>query len=215
MKLEDAVRALRDEGGVPADDAEETRARVVAKLERGGRRRTRRPFVILSVAAALAAATASGAVRGLWFHRTRLLAMPTRASIALAPRETNVSPLGPVASAISLVEPPVVPATPHEPLPGLDALALYRVAHRLHFASRDPLAALSAWNDYLRVDPHGAFALEARYNRAVCLVRLGRVAEAREALAPLAADGGYRTTDARALLDALDTGPTGDKTQIE
>jgi len=46
--------------------------------------------------------------------------------------------------------------------------------------------------------------LEARYNRAICLVRLGRRAGARAALAPFAsgAYGGYRQEDARALLDA-------------
>ena len=47
--------------------------------------------------------------------------------------------------------------------------------------------------------------LEARYNRALCLVRLGRAAEARAALQPFA-DGTlvhYRAAEARALVQSL------------
>ena len=47
--------------------------------------------------------------------------------------------------------------------------------------------------------------LEARYNRALCLVRLGRAAEARAALQPFA-DGTlahYRADEARALVQSL------------
>jgi hypothetical protein len=87
--------------------------------------------------------------------------------------------------------------------------SLYADAHRAHFVARDPVAALRGWNAYLRTYPDGRFALEARYNRALTLVRLGQVAEARAALAPFAdgATGGYRQREARALLDALDGGP--------
>jgi hypothetical protein len=87
-----------------------------------------------------------------------------------------------------------------------DSLALFRNAHRLHFTAQDPAAALAAWDAYLREDPAGSLALEARYNRALCLVRLGRSHEAREALAPFAdgRNGGYRKAEARALLDMID-----------
>jgi hypothetical protein len=86
-------------------------------------------------------------------------------------------------------------------------LALYREAHRAHFVQRDSRAALAAWDRYLAAHPRGSFALEARYNRALCLVRLGRHDAARQALAPFAAGdvgGGYRRTEASALLEALD-----------
>jgi len=63
-----------------------------------------------------------------------------------------------------------------------DQLALYRRAHRAHFVQHEPAAALGAWEAYLRAAPRGRFAVEARYNRAMCLVRLGRTAAAREAL---------------------------------
>jgi hypothetical protein len=102
--------------------------------------------------------------------------------------------------------------------PGLDAaeaaehLSLYRRAHRLHFEAHDSAAALLAWDAYLRAAPEGRFAPEARYNRALCLLRLGRGAEAREALAPFAAGrfGDYRQAEAAALLDRLgETPPAG------
>lgn len=85
------------------------------------------------------------------------------------------------------------------------ALALYRHARQLHFAEQKPEAALAAWNAYLAADPHGPLAVDARYERALCLVRLGRKPEARAALEPFATGkyGSYRQDEARALLDAL------------
>jgi len=66
-------------------------------------------------------------------------------------------------------------------------------------------AALQAHEDYLRQFPRGRFAPEARYNRAVLLIRLGRYSEARRALEPFVegAYGNYRRTSARRLLEAL------------
>jgi TolA-binding protein len=109
--------------------------------------------------------------------------------------------------AVTRRAPPIRSAEPAPDLaPQVDALALYRAAHRLHFSGGDPSAALAAWDAYLREDPSGAFAPEARYNRGICLVRLGRAAEARNALEPFAngAFGAYRKNEARALLDVLD-----------
>ena len=104
---------------------------------------------------------------------------------------------------------PVEPA--HEPVPSPSAsaadphAALFAEAHRLHFAERDPARALAAWDRYLAVAPNGRFAPEARYNRALALVRLGRHAEARSELAAFASGtyGSYRREDAKALLAAL------------
>jgi len=86
---------------------------------------------------------------------------------------------------------------------------LYRVAHRAHFVEHDSERALAAWDSYLRAAPRGAFALEARYNRALCLVRLDRKAEARAALTPFAEGryGGYRKDDATKLIAALPAEP--------
>lgn len=86
-------------------------------------------------------------------------------------------------------------------------LASYRKAHALHFVEKRWDAALGAWNEYLADHGKGTFVVEARYNRAICLVKLGRKADARMALQPFAdgvVAGGYRKDEAKALLDALD-----------
>jgi hypothetical protein len=85
-------------------------------------------------------------------------------------------------------------------------LALYRIAHAAHFVDRDPARALAAWDAYLHAAPNGEFAPEARYNRALSLVRLGRAKEARSALEPFAngAYGGYRQAEASALLQRIE-----------
>jgi hypothetical protein len=96
-------------------------------------------------------------------------------------------------------EPERTPVDPRE-------RAAYRAAHTLHFESHDPAHAIEAWDSYLAAYPSGRFALEARYNRALCLVRLGRTSEAREALGPFVAGthGGYRQQEATELVQAID-----------
>jgi hypothetical protein len=93
--------------------------------------------------------------------------------------------------------------------PSPDPQALYAQAHALHFHGHDPARALAAWDRYLAVaslDIRGGLVLEARYNRAICLVRLGQREEARQALQPFADGrwGDYRRDDAQALLGELD-----------
>jgi hypothetical protein len=90
-------------------------------------------------------------------------------------------------------------------LPSAD-LALYRRAHELHFGGADRTVALGAWDAYLKAFPRGTFAPEARLNRAVCLVRLGRKAEAEGVLVDIergrfGADG---RRQARKILGALE-----------
>ena len=81
---------------------------------------------------------------------------------------------------------------------------LYRLAHEAHFTAHDYGRALTGWDAYLQAAPNGRFATEARYNRAICLLRLGRDTEARQALEPFASGKmGYRQTEARELLDEL------------
>ncbi len=84
---------------------------------------------------------------------------------------------------------------------------LYRSAHTKHFAERDYASALVAWDEYLQATPNGRLTLEARYNRSLCLLRLGREAEARTALEPFASGKlGYREKEARELLEELAAG---------
>jgi hypothetical protein len=92
-----------------------------------------------------------------------------------------------------------------EPSEGDAELGAYRSAHRLHFDGAGPAAALAAWDRYLADFPAGSFADDARFNRALCLIRLGRLADARSALTPFAAapSGSYRQTEAASLLQGL------------
>jgi TolA-binding protein len=103
------------------------------------------------------------------------------------------------------VAPEPLPVAP-EPAHDRD-LELYRHAHEKHFRARDFAAALRAWDLYLQAFPSGTFAVEARYNRAICLVRLGQKAEARRALLPFSKGEvarGYRQAEATELLKALE-----------
>jgi TolA-binding protein len=89
------------------------------------------------------------------------------------------------------------------PAPESAELALFRRAQALHL-KHDP-HAIEAWDAYLRVAPSSALAPEARYNRALGLVRASRFAEAKRALAPFAEGkyGAYRREEAQALLVRL------------
>ena len=104
------------------------------------------------------------------------------------------------------VEAAAAPPAPNDADAQLDA---YRAAHRAHFDGGSPAASLAAWDRYLADFPAGSFADDARFNRALCLIRLGRIAEARWALTPFAAvpPGSYRQTEATALLQGLGRAP--------
>lgn len=86
-----------------------------------------------------------------------------------------------------------------------DAHEVYRRAQAAHFKSHDLAEALRGYEAYLAAQPAGRFAVDARYNRALCLVRLGRRAEAQAELERFARGsyGGYRQADAQRLLAAL------------
>ncbi|HET9956894.1 MAG TPA: hypothetical protein VFQ61_20500 [Polyangiaceae bacterium] len=159
---------------------------------------------------------------------------PTRTTPTrnLAPVESVVPPTEPVATPLDAPTSPQAPEIPPSassgaapraggnPPPQLPAprasateqdagltreLDLYRTAHRAHFEQHDYVRALQGWDRYLRLMPNGRFAPEARYNRGVCLLRLGREAEAQQALAPFASGqyGEYRRSEAQAVIEAL------------
>lgn len=89
-----------------------------------------------------------------------------------------------------------------------EAFDLYKRAHRAHFQKHDCVAAISGYEAYLNAAPQGRFRLEASYNRALCLVRMGHREQARQALRPFAEGrfGTYRQSEAERLLDALAEG---------
>jgi hypothetical protein len=92
---------------------------------------------------------------------------------------------------------------PKPPAPEPAELALFRRAQSLHLA-HDP-RAIAAWDAFLRAAPSSALAPEARYNRALGLVRAHKYADARRALQPFAAGayGSYRKQEAQQLLERL------------
>lgn len=96
------------------------------------------------------------------------------------------------------------PAKPVEVAPSAE-LAAYRHAHELHFRGGDPKAAITAWDDYLKAYPKGSLAPDARYDRAILLVKVGRYADARAALLPFAnaAVGSYKQKEAAEILAAI------------
>lgn len=85
------------------------------------------------------------------------------------------------------------------------ATSTYAAAHQAHFIDRDWARALDLWNRYLALAPMGPLAPEAHFNRALCLLRQGRVHEAARELQPFAAGqwGGYRQGEAARLLEVM------------
>ncbi len=92
-------------------------------------------------------------------------------------------------------------STPFDP----EELALARAAHDLHFKESDPTRAAQAWERYLRAFPSGTFAIEARFNLALCWLKTGRRVEAERVLEQFASGslGSYRRTEASTLLRLL------------
>jgi TolA-binding protein len=226
-----SARALRETFGGASDLAASTRARVVSRAAARRRRNVRRTALLLPLAAILMLSTAWAAVTG---RLARVLSFPQHvaapaacsSSIHASPRPPAAAPTA-AASAIASTTPGPADASarpsssggppplhsassaPAQAPGGASATAeedLYAAAHRAHFVRHDPGAALRRWDAYLAAYPQGRFALEARYNRALTLVRVGRGEEARLALAPFAdgREGGYRQREARELLNAID-----------
>lgn len=98
-----------------------------------------------------------------------------------------------------------------------DAHAVYRRAHHAQFRDDEPARALAGYEKYLAQQPGGRFAVDARYNRALCLVRMGRMADARPVLDAFARGdfGGYRQKDAARLLLALGEAEQGSRGEAD
>jgi hypothetical protein len=203
---------------------------IVQEVRRGRRRRRLALMATLQIGLVLAGfgawATATGRLPIPFAPRPQ--AEPTRAAPARSARAsrpaTEAVPTEPPATEQVVPEPAtaVQPSTapriapprrlrapaaraiaPRAEAPA-DPEVVYGEAHDAHFVRHDYEAALAAWDRYLAL-PSAALAVEARYNRALALVRLQRRAEAVDALEPFAAGhyGGYRREEARALLSAL------------
>jgi hypothetical protein len=229
-----AIRAADDAEGHDGEDAElatATRLRVMRSIENRARSRHQLVGLATTIAILLGGtvswALATGHVATLWAPAPQPRIAPVVAPPAPPtppPRRHHVTTAEPrpappeAVTPPEQVPPPVTPVTPvpapprppHRAValpPAPPVEALYRRAHQLHFHGSDPAAAVAAWDAYLAAEPDGLFAVEARYNRALLLVRLGRYAEARAALVPFArgevVPEGYRQAEAEQIVERL------------
>jgi hypothetical protein len=167
-----------------------------AKSERHGSKPVEVPVALPVAPVPQAAAESPGPMTSAEVPVLRIDDLPRARAVSLERRGAAERP----------VPEPEAQAAPHASLPvDDDAPRLYAAAHHAHFVARDPAEALRAWDEFLAFAPDDPLAPEARYNRALTLVRLDRRAEARGALEPFAhgAYGSYRQREARALIDAL------------
>jgi hypothetical protein len=225
------VDALRARGSSDEELADATRIRLRRSLETRARTRMRavRALVIAGIVlgATGAWALSTGRAGALWSRiagddkpeaaePAHQISMRLEESVRA--NRSSVAPTGPAQLAVPDAGWPEVPATtlpapvprPAPTRPAAKPLPidpLYRAAHELHFRGRDHAATLAAWDAYLAAEPAGRFVLEARYNRALVLVRLDRYADARIALEPFArgeiTPAGYRQREATAILDRI------------
>jgi tetratricopeptide (TPR) repeat protein len=223
-----ATEALRMADGRPSNEPDPTMHRVLVTLRRSRSRRRHVVTVVLSLAAVLAGSTAwsmaSGRLPAAWKSAAAYFSRaPSPAASEVRSPKASV-PAAPIAAvpeprieaAEVPTEAPIAAASidrsrasskPAREKPSSDPFEpLYQRAHRSHFVDGDYTKALELWNDYLQSDPRGAFALEARYNRAIALLKVGQSTEAAAALRPFAdgSYGAYRQREAREIIDALE-----------
>jgi hypothetical protein len=228
VQLDDLIGAIRAADGDDPDLAEATQLRVRRSLESRARGRHRLVGVMTTLAilfvGTVSWALATGQVSALWTAvlpsreaPREIVPLPVR-----APKQRQAIVVAPVLPPESVPAPappldrppapaPVAPSPPLlAPVPGVVAPpveTLYRAAHDLHFHGGNPVLTLRAWDAYLAAEPNGRFSVDARYNRALTLIRLGRYAEARAALMPFARGAvepaGYRQREAGQLVERL------------
>lgn len=206
MTLEDATRALREEGAMDATRKRALRARVLATPKK------RTPRNVLRYAMPIAAVLAAASVWASVTRERRVAApiVPPIATTVIAPAD-SVTPVAPVvvttASAPVAIVSQVRPAITRPPPDDSEhrALRAYREAERLQFEDKDYARALGAWDRYIPLAGKSPLLVDAKWQRALCLVRLGRSEEAREALEPFVRGdlGAYRQDEARTILESL------------
>jgi hypothetical protein len=193
-------------------DGEATRARVLVAA--GGRARRRGAWRRTAVGVAIGVfAVLSGSAA--WTALGRWRAAPatmTPATVPVANTRALRSVVAPPIAVATSSQVSTVPATTRAQFVRRDdgEARAYGQAHVVHFIANAPAEALVLWDAYLRRYPRGTLVPEARFNRALCLLRLGRRDEALAALRPFAAGelGGYRQREAATLIDWSE--PTAD-----
>jgi hypothetical protein len=198
-RLDDSVRALRELTAQPRD-GEVTRARVLVVASANVHRR-RRLWRILPIVVVVGIAL--GSVAGAFTAGHHLWRSPVQTGLH---REASAGPTGGERSTPAALPAAATTAIESQPPPERgEEYALYARAHEAHFRGKIARAALAAWDEYLLHHPGGAFAPEAHFNRAICLLRLGRNASAAVTLRRFAQGrfAGYRRAEACALLRRL------------
>jgi hypothetical protein len=206
MKLDDHIDALRELDGDDHELAGATKLRVRRSLEHGHGMR-RHAGIVAALAVLLVAsaswALATGKIQKLW--RAPVVVEQVAATPPVSP--TPPTPTQKLEAPVELPPEPPAPPTPPKQTPNVAVVAgvspLYLKAHELYFHDASYDKALVAWDDYLAKEPSGQFAIEARYNRALCLIHLSRFQDAHDALLPFAdgevAPAGYRQDEAKRL----------------
>lgn len=231
LDLAAAVAAARRTADAVTSDAGATRRRIRETLERRRGGRTRRFTLVGVLAATLFGSTAFAYYSKPWRHEPTIASAPPAAAVVDtvddvdvprvrervvddvdAPPERNIVDDRPTqrlpapidTAPTKVVSEPDVAAPPQQAAPDPE-LGAYRVAYDAHFHRGSPAAALAAWDAYLAAYPDGKLATDARYNRAIILVKLKRYRDAADALRPLATapEGAYRRAEAARLLNAL------------
>lgn len=82
-------------------------------------------------------------------------------------------------------------------------LRLYREAREAFMNGGENARVLKLWDRYLAEFPAGTFVPEARFSRAVCLLRLGHKSQAKSELEVFSNGSGYRKREAQELLSTL------------
>jgi type IV secretory pathway VirB10-like protein len=227
VSFEEMIEAVGMTDGNDPALAAATQQRLRRSLETRERSRHQLAGVVIAVAilsvGTMSWALATGQVASLWApapppppRKVEVVPPPPKRpppshSIVTAPRPTPQ----PVPEQVPPPEPPAPPpiAPRREPAPAPAPTAvepvevLYRRAHQLHFHGGSAEAALAGWDAYLAAEPDGRFSVDARYNRAIALIRLRRYAAAHAALLPFARGevepAGYRQTEAEQLVQRL------------
>jgi hypothetical protein len=232
MNLDEMIGAIRAPDGDEPELAAATQLRVRRSLETRARVRHQLAGILTAIAilfvGTVSWALATGRVAAMWqparspsrieppvVPPVRSSSVPRAPSIAIAPApvigpETvappEPAPVAPVPAPVAPV--PVIPTRRH-PARAADEPAfeaLYRSAYQLHHHGGSPTATLTAWDAYLAAEPEGRFVIDARYSRALILIKLQRYADARVALLPFArgdVEAGYRQAEATKLLAAI------------
>ncbi len=207
--LEMATAEARVEGAVlSAERKQALRLRVLARP----RAKVTAARWVIPIAAVIASATAWAG----WTTSTNTASQvvtakaPTPALPTQSPEAPRYEALVAVASSSARPSVPspvttVTTSAQNEESRERRALRVYREAERLQLKDGDFSRALDAWDRYLAVAGQSPLVIDARYNRAVCLARLGRRDEAREALLPFASGdaSAYLQAEAKALLETL------------